>query len=147
MHDAHAQFRVSLLTAFHSDGNFDLVPRFEEFSRGTRLGLEVVSIDRHGKPNFLDLVLSLILFRLFVLLGLFKLIFAVVHKFAYGRSSLRADLDEVEIFFVRDTICGVRAHYPELFAVLADKTYLTIADLVIDFDFRLFNDNRVLRKK
>ena len=142
MHDAHAQFRVSLLTAFHSDGNFDLVPRFEEFSRGTRLGLEVVSIDRHGKPNFLDLVLSLIFFRLFVLL-----IFAVVHKFAYGRSSLRADLDEVEIFFVRDTICGVRAHYTELFAVLADKTYLTIADLVIDFDFRLFNDNRVLRKK
>ena len=130
-----AQMSVGHLTSAESDRHLDLVPRFQETDGLADFGVQIVRIDIQRHSDFLDIDRLLILSRLFVPLGLFKTILAIVHDTADRRLRLRRNLDEIEILFSGDPHRFFQLEYAKLSPVRIDDTDLFVADFLIDEQF------------
>ena len=76
---------------------------------------------------------------LFFAFALLKTILAVVHEFAYGRDSLRRDLDQIKTALLCDTQRLVRRHDAHLLAVFSDEPDLPVVDVLVQLMHYLAN--------
>lgn len=124
---------VSHLTATELKLDAHLVTFGEEVFRVNDLDMIVVRIDSNAELHLLHLAAFLVLVRLFAVLLLDVLVFAVVDDFAHGRVGIRRDLNQIQSAFLGDADGLMRWQDAQLvLAVLFDDTHLRRTNTLID---------------
>ena len=114
--------------------DLDLAALLDEFFCVVEPRVEVVGVDVPGKLHFfgLDYYLLLFFLRLFVFLGFFELVFAVIHDSAYGYLGRRGDLHQIQALHLRHSQRVARTYYPDLAAGIVDDPNLRRFDFTVD---------------
>jgi hypothetical protein len=89
--------RVRDFASAEHDRHLDLVTLLEQLCGGPGLEVDIVFIDLWLHADFAQLHVDLVLFGFALLLGLFVLVAAEVHKAGDGRAGASGDLNEIDV--------------------------------------------------
>lgn len=135
LHRLETQFGVAELTAAEADGHLHAVAVLQKANGVTHFGVEIPDVGVETETDFLDLRDMLIFTGFLLALRLFEPILTVVHDTANGRDSVRRDLHQIQIVFIRDLLSISGGHNAHLLTVGSDHTDFGVADLFIDLQF------------
>lgn len=128
-----SELLVSHLTATELKLDAHLVTFGEEVFSVNDLDMIVVRIDSDAELHFLHLAALLVLVRLFAVLLLDVLVFAVVDDFAHGRVGIRCDLDQIQPTLLGNTDGLMRWQNTQLMlSILFNHTHLRRTNALID---------------
>jgi hypothetical protein len=113
-------------------GDFKPVAVREELLTGFQLHVEIVYPDAGRHSYFLDLDDVLVALGFLIPLCLLEFVLAVVHNLTDGGIPAGRDFYKVKLFFDCDFHRVLGRHNAELFALVADKPYLFIADFLVN---------------
>src|SRR5690554_1975174 len=132
LQETHTHLGARLLATAEHDHDLDLVARLEEALDVALLGPVVVRVDLEAEPDLLESRVGLVPARLARLHVGLVLELAVVHELRDGGSSVRGDLDEIEVGLLREAQRVLDADDADLLAARSDEADLADADPLVD---------------
>lgn len=123
---------AGLLTSTEHDHDLDLVAGAQEALNVTLFGLIVMGIDLEAETDLLENCVRLVTTSVASLHVRLVLELAVIHELAHWWTSVRCNLNEIEVCFLSKAQCNLKADNSDLFPRWSDESNLGNTDSIVD---------------